>query len=132
MLAQNVVQIQDPRPAGSIASYRTHSSANQPTFFDRGIPDTLCYARIINLAKTDEIEVASKTYRYYPRVFLAPPWKEIYSTDEERKQTFEDAVHVYEAMLQVYQECGYEIVELARVRVAARADFVVSQLSFTF
>ncbi len=114
--------------AGSIASYQEHCSASQPTFFDRGIPDTLCYARIINLPETDEIEAACATYRYHPRVFAAPPWREIYSTDEERKQTFEHAVHVYEPMLRVYEECGYELVELPRVSVTARAEFVLARL----
>ena len=31
----------------SIASYRDHAALNGTTFFDRGIPDTLCYARLI-------------------------------------------------------------------------------------
>src|SRR5688572_29720181 len=33
----------------SIESYRAHTPASQPHFSDRGIPDTLCYARLIGL-----------------------------------------------------------------------------------
>jgi predicted ATPase len=72
--------------AGSIEAYllqgrMPHASGASPTFFDRGIPDTLCYARLIALPDTRAIEVACATYRYNPRVFIAPPWEEIYATD---------------------------------------------------
>jgi predicted ATPase len=33
----------------SIESYVAHASSLEPVFFDRGIPDTLCYARLIGL-----------------------------------------------------------------------------------
>src|SRR5579885_2117823 len=33
----------------SIACYLENVSATSPTFFDRGIPDTLCYAQLIRL-----------------------------------------------------------------------------------
>lgn len=81
------------------------------------------------MPETAAIESACETYRYNPRVLVAPPWKEIYSTDEERQQTFEDAVNVYQQMVQVYQRCGYELVELPRVSVTERGDFMLAQLN---
>jgi predicted ATPase len=67
----------------SIESYRQHTPASQQMFSDRGIPDTLCYARLTGLRETSLIESACVHYRYAPTVFLAPPWKEIYQTDNE-------------------------------------------------
>ncbi len=110
---------------GSVESFLNLEKTTQPTFCDRGIPDVLCYARIIQLADIKEIVAAREKFRYNQKVFLLPPWPEIYTTDAERKQTLDEAVETYQAMYRAYQDCGYEIVELPRDTVEARADFIV-------
>ncbi|GGG84902.1 AAA family ATPase [Edaphobacter dinghuensis] len=115
----------------SIASYEEHASREfasvEVTFFDRGIPDTLCYARLVGLPE-DQIVEACRKYRYAQRVFLAPPWKEIYARDAERKQSFGEAERTYELMTQTYEDCGYEVVEIPRVSVEERVDFILSMM----
>ena len=113
----------------SIASYRERAGTAAATFFDRGIPDALCYSRLAGLGLENEVLGACETYRYAREVFLAPPWREIYVTDAERWQSFDEAVRTYELMVEAYQDCGYEVVEIPRVRVEARADFLVGRLS---
>ena len=71
---------------------------------------------------------ACRVYRYASRVFLAPPWREIYETDTERKQTYEEAVQTYEQMKLAYQDCGYELIEIPRLDVASRAEFILDHL----
>ena len=112
----------------SIASYREHAALNGITFFDRGIPDTLCYARLIGSPLEDEVSALCRMYRYAEHVFLAPPWQEIYSTDEERKQTFGEAVRTYELMVKAYGNCGYEVVEIPLVSPTERAEFILGML----
>ena len=112
----------------SIESFQQHTPASRPLFADRGIPDTLCYARLIGLPETAFIEDACRRYRYAPIVFLAPPWREIYETDSERKQDFAEAERTYFVMNEVYRECGYEIVELPRAAPGDRAGFILSKL----
>jgi predicted ATPase len=68
---------------------------------------------------------AAANYRYSRSVFIAPPWREIFAQDTERKQTFEEAVRTYESMVNVYTALGYERIELPFVPVAARAAFVI-------
>src|ERR1700761_6487594 len=63
---------------GSITSFLQHQHANHPTFFDRGLPDTLGYAEIIQLPDQRAIEEACALHRY-AKVFLAPPWRDIYT-----------------------------------------------------
>jgi len=109
----------------SIASFLAHTPADRITFSDRGIPDTLCYARLIGLPADDFIQDACRRYRYGSVVFLAPPWKEIYATDSERKQDFAEAERTFELMAQVYDECGYTVIELPKASPAARADFIL-------
>jgi predicted ATPase len=112
----------------SIESYQQVGASASVTFFDRGLPDTLCYARLIGSPFEDEIFEACQRFRYFERVFLAPPWREIYTTDGERKQSYDEVVRTYELMVRAYEDCGYEVVEIPRDSPARRADFIVSQL----
>jgi predicted ATPase len=59
-------------------------------------------------------------------VFIFPPWREIYRHDEERKHSFAHAEWVFEACEAVYRACGYELVEVPRRPVEARADFILA------
>ena len=113
---------------GSIEVYQANSSATRPSFFDRGIPDVLCYARLIGLDGTADIEAACEKYRYNQTVFIAPPWREIYSTDNERRQSFDEAVRTHEVMVEAYRSCRYRLVELPRVSAEERAEFVIARV----
>jgi predicted ATPase len=113
----------------SIDSYREHAHLSRTTFVDRGIPDTLAYARLIQFAGQDVILNACDRYRYAKRVFIAPPWQEIYATDQERKQDFREAESTYEQLAKVYQECNYDLIELPRSSPRDRAEFILTQLA---
>ena len=109
----------------SIESYRSHTPAARTLFADRGIPDTLAYARLIGMSDTAEIEAACRQYRYAP---LAPPWREIYCTDDERKQDFAEAERTYRCLADVYEECGYRTVEVPKLSPRERAELVASAI----
>jgi predicted ATPase len=112
----------------SIESFEEHTPAPGPLFADRGIPDTLAYARVIGLANTRAIEDACRRYRYASVVFLAPPWREIYRTDSERKQDFAEGERTYGGLWETYEECGYRLIELPKLEPIARARFVCEHL----
>jgi predicted ATPase len=112
----------------SIASFRQHTPSPVPLFADRGIPDTLCYARLVGLPETQAIEEACRVYRYAPVVFLAPPWREIYDTDTERKQDFAEAERTFALMSDVYRELGYRTVDLPKSPPETRAQFILGRL----
>lgn len=114
----------------SIESYLHHYPLSKTTFSDRGIPDTLCNARLIGLLDTSRIERACRDYRYASLVFMAPPWREIYEMDSERKQDFAEAERTYEQMVKVYQDCGYELAILPQLTPLARAKFVLERIPF--
>ncbi len=114
--------------ARSVAAYLEHADAAEVVFCDRGIPDALCYSRLAGLGIEDEILAACRRYRYGSKVFLAPPWREIYVTDAERWQDFDEAVRTYELMVTAYRDCGYEVVEIPKVSPEQRADFMLEEL----
>jgi predicted ATPase len=112
---------------------RSHALALEqsgPMFFDRGVPDVVGYLRLTNLPVPAHVATAAATYRYHRRVFIAPPWREIFAQDRERKQDFAEAVRTYDAMVATYADFGYELVELPRAPVAARVDFVLETAGF--
>ncbi len=113
----------------SIKSFVDNTPAPHAMFADRGLPDTLCYARLTKHPDEKKIRRACDQYRYASTVFFAPVWEEIYQTDPERKQGFAEAVRTSELMLKVYHECGYKVVELPKTTSAERASFIVKQLS---
>ena len=96
-------------------------------FFDRGLIDAA--AALEHLTGEPLIESVGLVYRYNKRVFLAPPWPEIYVLDQERRHGIVDAVAEYARLTEVYPSLGYEIHVLPKVSVAERANWVLASLA---
>ena len=109
-----------------LRSYRQAERQDGPVVFDRGLPDTIGYLRLEGLEVPAWMEEEALRLRYNGRVFIAPPWKEIFGADEERRQSWEVAVLTYETMVGTYSDLGYELVELPCTTVERRADFVIA------
>lgn len=109
-------------------SYGEAGGGAAPVFFDRGIPDTIGYLRLCGLAVPEHVERAARAIRYARTVFAAPPWREIYAQDSERRQDFAEAERTYEAVTAAYRDHGYDLVELPRADVEARLAFVLERV----
>jgi predicted ATPase len=70
---------------------------------------------------------AAEVFRYHRRVFIAPPWPEIFQQDSERKQSFDEAARTYDAMVTAYNDFGYELVEIPRASVDDRVRFIIAR-----
>jgi predicted ATPase len=95
-------------------------------FFDRGLIDAAAALR--HLTGEPALLPFCRTRRYHRRVFLAPPWPEIYVTDAERRHDFDAALTEYRRLLETYPSLGYEVCILPKTGVRERADFVLSSL----
>lgn len=126
----NVTKYRDLMLEQSIESYLSAltNPSSQLLFFDRGIPDTLTYTHLINIPVSEQLESAVKRYRYNKKVFILPPWKDIYKTDNERKQDFEEAVATYKAMFRTYEQLDYELIEVPKIGVKRRASFILKNV----
>lgn len=114
----------------SLYFYNTASPTQKPTLFDRSIVDNLdAFGRMGQPAPNYLIEAVQR-YRYARRVFLVPPWKELFVNDAERRHSFEDAEAEYNSLITTYQVQGYEVVLVPRGPVADRADFLKVHLGF--
>lgn len=111
-----------------LRSYRQAAAQAQPVFFDRGVVDLVGYFRLLGWPVPPHMHAAARAFPYHRRVFVAPPWPEIYEQDEERKQTFDEAERTYESCVAAYNGYGYELVTLPRTTVEERARFVLDIL----
>jgi predicted ATPase len=98
---------------------------SQPVFFDRGIPEILTFSRWLKTPMPEHHRAAAANYRYARKVFVAPPWPEIFTVDAERRHSFEDGLAEYPFTLEAYRECGYELVEIPKAPVAERVEFIL-------
>lgn len=98
-------------------------------FFDRGILDTICYANMVGLNVPAEMDSIGKNSLYNQKVFILPPWEEIYHTDSERKQTWEEAVLTFTKMKETYLNYGYEIIEVPKDTVENRVSFILNTIN---
>lgn len=110
-------------------SYRDAGQSAGPVFFDRGVPDVLGYLRLMNLPVPPHLHNAAIKFRYNQTVFIAPPWREIFRQDRERKQDFDEAVRTYEALAATYTSLDYRLVEIPRLPIKDRVLFLLDQLS---
>ena len=97
-------------------------------FSDRGLPDQLAFARYRGADLADMLDLV-QNYRYFPHVFITPPWQEIYGTDAIRNETYEEACGLHEIICQTYIDLNYKLVELPESSVETRAKFIINYLT---
>lgn len=107
-----------------VAIFDRMASEERTVFFDRGVVDCACWAVDHQIASPPDLIAALRARRCNATVFVAPPWREIYATDAERKQDWPEAEATYHRIMRSLAALDYHAVELPRVSVAERADFV--------
>jgi predicted ATPase len=110
--------------ARDIANFDRLAGETRRVFFDRGIADSY---GANGATPSPELISAIATRRYNRRVFIFPPWREIYETDAERKQDWNEAEDTFDKILRVLPHLGYEPVIVPKGDLAARAAFVLQR-----
>jgi predicted ATPase len=113
----------------AVRQWEEAARAGSLAFFDRGIVDALANRAHRNLPMPEEFAGLPMSHRYHPRMFMAPPWPEIYVNDTERRHSFAQAAAEHDMLVEAYGRFGYEVVTLPKISVEARADFVLAQLN---
>ena len=106
-------------------------SANSPIeYYDRSVIDSFAYILKDNLKiKTHWKSLANKN-RYFKKVFLAPPWKEIYKKDAERQEDFETAEQIHLFLLKAYYMYDYQVIIIPKTNVYERVEFIQKQIEY--
>ncbi len=114
---------------GRINQYKkAEVTADKIVFFDRGIPDIFGY---LNYLETDYPEnfIDQSLKHRYDKVFMMPPWKSIYKTDNERYESYEQSLIIYEHLILAYQKIDYFVVIVPEGSIASRAEFILNSLN---
>jgi len=96
-------------------------------FFDRGLIDALF--ALDSCTACSSIEQVAAENRFHHKVFLTPPWPEIFVTDNERRQHMSESVEEYKRLLYGYPKLGYEAFISPKNTVEERVNFVLRELA---
>jgi predicted ATPase len=104
------------------------ADADDYVFFDRSLIDPIAYFDHAGFDVPAHWTRAAEMFRFNAKVFLVPPWPEIFANDAERKHCFAEAVAQYKTLPQTYERFGYRPVTVPKALVADRADFILRSL----
>jgi len=91
-------------------------------FFDRGLIDA---AAALQHASGTQVLTTYALERYNRRVFVTPPWPEIYVNDADRRHTFHEAVAEHERLLAAFATLDYTVEVLPKVDIVKRAEIIL-------
>lgn len=96
-------------------------------FYDRGLPDIIAYLDYTNADYPNHFNKTCNMNRY-DSIFLLPPWKDIYTQDNERYESFKEAEKIYRYLKSGYRKYGYEIDEVPSGSLEFRANYIFKKL----
>ena len=97
-------------------------------FSDRGLPDQSGFSMYKNNGISKQLASALMLNHYAKKVFLTPPWFQIYKNDPIRTETFEEAERIHYYIVQAYLENGYDLVDLPLTTPEKRIEFILKSL----
>ncbi|WP_096176517.1 AAA family ATPase [Cohaesibacter sp. ES.047] len=97
-----------------------------PVFFDRGLIDAA--VALEHSGGPTASETLGQTPPYAKRVFIVPPWQELFVGDDERRHDFDAAVQEHLRITRTLEKLGYTLHVLPKVSVTERAELVLTKL----
>lgn len=96
-------------------------------FLDRGVPDVLAYMDFIGDTYPQNFVDTCKDC-VYDTVFILKPWKAIYTSDNERYESFEQALEIHKNLVNTYQSYNYALIDVPFDTVEKRVDYILNIL----
>ncbi len=100
--------------------------AQSRIFLDRGIPDVIAYMDFAGESYPVEFINACKTY-WYDYIFILPPWEDIHVNDNERYESFDQAIQIHSHLHKTYSNLGYQCIEVPYGTIEERGDFILQK-----
>lgn len=112
---------------GRTQQFTDATSEKNTVFLDRGIPDVLAYMDYIG-DDYPEYFIEACHRHTYDGVFVLAPWETIFTSDNERYESFDQAVKIHEHLVNTYQRFGYHLIDVPFGSIENRADFILEAL----
>lgn len=117
---------------GRLSQFKQASDFKPPfLFYDRGMPDVTAYMDYLGTTYPEFFSNTCNQNRY-DAVFLLPPWKEIYQSDNERYESWEEAQRIYNFLQDGYTGYGYQTQAVPVGTLSERASFILEKLRALF
>ena len=104
------------------------NSIEELIFFDRGLPDVIAYLEYSNTAYPKEFTDKCVKYRY-DYIFHFSPWEKIYITDNERYESFDEAIEIDKYLLKTYNKLNYKSITIPFGNINQRTDFILNTIT---
>lgn len=104
------------------------SETTAHVFFDRSLVDNINGLQQMTGGAPPHLVTALEKFRYARKVFMTPPWPELFRNDAERTHSYDIALAEYATLVPAYERLGHEVVELPKVSVKDRVDFILRKL----
>ncbi|CAG5077634.1 AAA family ATPase [Parvicella tangerina] len=96
-------------------------------FLDRSMVDLIGYMKFANNPVPPHYIREALSVGYSKKVFFLPLWTEIYTQDEERKESIEEAEKIGNALAETYQSLGFDLIEVPHAPLNDRVSFILSE-----
>jgi len=97
-------------------------------FYDRSMLDNIAYLKNNKHNIPQHFTTQCDDHRYYSKVFITTPWENIYHKDNERLENFSEAIKIFDALKQVYEDANYNLLELPQLSVNERIKFIINEI----
>ncbi|HLV15274.1 MAG TPA: ATP-binding protein [Xanthomarina sp.] len=101
---------------------------NDLVFLDRGVPDVLAYMDFANESYPEDFVEACNSCKY-TQVFVLAPWQEIFVSDSERYENFEQSQEIHQQLLKTYHKYQYNLIDIPFDTVENRVDYLLKKLN---
>lgn len=112
---------------GRVEQYNSAQEGN--SFYDRSIYDSIAYLHLDKIKVLDEWDAIGKDLSFSKDVFITPPWREIFHQDNERKESFAQLTLLHETLIRTYEEYGYNLIEVPKLSVKHRAQYILNHMN---
>lgn len=93
-------------------------------YLDRGLPDVVAYLDYKKHNYPNSYNEICLEKRY-DHIFILAPWQDIYKSDNERYESFEQAIEIHDYLLKTYNRYNYSLHDVPFGSVINRTDFIL-------
>ena len=111
---------------GRVADFNA-AAVSKIHLYDRGIHDAIAYLDGIQVEVPKHfIEIGQS--HIYDKVFILPPWQEIFANDQERIENFDETEAIHNELIRTYTAYGMPPIVVPKLSVEKRVSFLNDHL----
>ena len=111
---------------GRVADFHA-ATESKIHLYDRGIHDAIAYLDGIQVDVPKHFIEIGKSH-IYDKVFILPPWQEIFTNDQERIENFDETEAIHNELIKTYTAYGMPPIVVPKHSVEKRVSFINDHL----